>query len=340
MKTLHVAAFVVVGLAALRVGAEVEDYLGRGAEWYGTAEARGVAEVVLSYQTERGDWPKNVDTAGKEYAGDRGKLKGTFDNGATVGELRFLGRVAGATGEERYIEAFHRGLELVLGAQYGNGGWPQSVGAEGYSRHITFNDETMVRLLRLVNEVATEPVYGFVAADVRKRCAEAFERGIECVLNSQTEVKGELTVWCAQHDEVTLKPAKARAYELPSLSGGESAGILMLLMEIERPSERVKRAVRAGAAWYEKAKVTGVRLERKADPAAPKGFDVVVVEDASAPPLWARFYDLETGRPFYCGRDGVKKATLAEVELERRAGYAWLRPWGVKVAERYAEWGK
>ena len=62
------------------------------------------------------------------------------------------------------------------------------------------------------------------------------------------------------------------------------------------------------------------------------------MDDPSAEPLWARYYDIETNRPFYCDRDGVKKYALAEVGLERRKGYAWLRPWGAKVLAEYGKW--
>ena len=47
-------------------------------------------------------------------------------------------------------------------------------------------------------------------------------------------VNGRRTVWCAQHDETTLRPAGARTYEHASLSGYESVGIVRFLMGIER----------------------------------------------------------------------------------------------------------
>ena len=86
--------------------------------------------------------------------------------------------------------------------------------------------------------------------------------------------------------------------------------------------------------------MTGKRLVDKADPSLPKGRDQVLVDDPSATePLWARFYDIETNRPFFCGRDGVKKWSLNEIEAERRAGYAWIRPFGEAVLKEYAEVG-
>jgi PelA/Pel-15E family pectate lyase len=144
-------------------------------------------------------------------------------------------------------------------------------------------------------------------------------------------VNGKRTVWCAQHDEVDYSPRPARSYELASLSGAESVGILRLLMSLDRPSPEVSRAIQAGAEWFEAAKLTGIRVERV-------NGDRRVVSDPGAPPLWARFYEIETGRPFFCGRDGVKKYALAEIESERRNGYAWYGEWGRPVAEEYARW--
>ena len=55
--------------------------------------------------------------------------------------------------------------------------------------------------------------------------------------------------------------------------------------------------------------------------------------------MWARFYDLETGEPFFCGRDGIKKKTVAEIEYERRTGYAWYGKWPKDLIDKkYPEW--
>ena len=55
-------------------------------------------------------------------------------------------------------------------------------------------------------------------------------RGIECIVKCQIVVNGQPTAWCAQHDEVTLEPRLGRSYEHPSISGGESSGVLLLLI--------------------------------------------------------------------------------------------------------------
>ncbi|MFT3785400.1 MAG: pectate lyase [Tepidisphaeraceae bacterium] len=141
-----------------------------------------------------------------------------------------------------------------------------------------------------------------------------------------------------QIDEKTLKPAKARAYELPSYSGGESRDITLLLMSIDNPSDAIKQAVAGAAQWYEDHKIVGIREDRIPNDKSPKGYDVMHVADPKAEVRWCRFYDLDTGKPYFCGRDGVKKEKLSEVEMERRAGYAWFRPWGQPVLEAYPAW--
>ncbi|MEX0939596.1 MAG: pectate lyase [Pirellulales bacterium] len=309
-------------------------YENRSAEWFRSEEGCRIADNVVWWQSAQGSWPKNRDTASLRFEGEPNALEGTFDNEATISELRFLARAIRATGESRYKRAFDKGLDHILEAQYATGGWPQRYPpGRSYQRHITYNDNTMVRILELLRDVAVSPEHDFLEVDRRSVAKTAFDRGIQCILDCQIIVDGERMVWCAQHDEVDLRPRPARSYELESLSGAESAGILKLLMSLENPSPEIQRAVHAGAAWYESAKITGIRVESV-------GGDRVVVEDSQAPPVWARFYEIESNRPFFCGRDGAKKDRLSEIEAERRRGYAWYGRWGDDVAEAYEQWKK
>lgn len=316
----------------LSAGTPVEEFLRKADDWYRSDEGKKTTTSVLSWQAPSGSWPKNTDTTRKKYAGDRSKLSGTFDNGATTGELRFLARAFNATGNDRCKSAFSLGLDHILTAQYPNGGWPQYYPlSKNYHRHITFNDGSMVRLMEFLREVVNSDTYDFVDQTRRRSAETAFDRGIECIVDTQVIINGTPTVWCAQHDEVTLKPAAARSYEHASLSGAESAGILSLLMSIEKPSPKVARAVEAGVAWFESAKISGIRFEKK-------NGERRLIKDSSASPLWARFYELGTNRPIFCGRDGVIKYDISEIEAERRNGYAWYGNWGEKVARAYAKW--
>jgi pectate lyase len=325
-------ALLLLALLPAAAASPLTDALRRPPGWFRSEAGRQAVENVLSWQSRHGSWPKNQDTFAQPRRGGRDKIQGTFDNGATTDELRLLARALAAGGDARCREAFLAGFDHVLAAQYPNGGWPQfHPPGKGYHRHITFNDNTMVRLLEFCREVARGDGYEFLDPARRRDADAAFERGIDCILKCQIVVRGRPTAWCAQHDEHDFRPRPARSYELPSLSGSESAGILRLLMSIENPSPAVARAIEAGAAWFESAKLTGIRV-RKTDG------DVRVIPDPAAPPVWARFYEIEGNQPFFCGRDGVKKRSLAEIEAERRSGYAWYGNWGEAVRKDHARW--
>lgn len=332
-----VAALLLFFIAAFASGpaiaAALDGYRSKPADWFRSDEGRGVIRNVLAWQTPSGAWPKNTDTAADPRRPSTGtEAGGTFDNGATTGELRFLARAMDVTHDPAVGSAFRRGLDHILSAQYTNGGWPQRFPpGNGYHRHITFNDHAMVRLLEFVRDVARSNDFSFVDADRRKMAAASFDRGIDCILRCQVIVGGRRTVWCAQHDEVTLEPRPARTFELASLSGAESAGILRLLMSLDRPSPAVRQAIEAGAAWFDAVQIRGIRIARVDG-------DKRVVPDAAAPPLWARFYEIGTNRPIFAGRDGLKKYDVAEIEAERRNGYAWHGDWGLAVARDYQKW--
>ncbi len=304
-------------------------------DWFRSEEGRRTTDNILSWQSLAGSWPKNKSTTRAPYTNDTSKLKGTFDNRATTDEIRFLARAFRATNDERLRQAALKGLDHILAAQYPTGGWPQysPPPAKSYHRHITFNDGSMIRLLELLREVTSAPEFAFVDAGRREAAQQASDRGVACILKCQITVSNKLTVWCAQHDEKDLSPRPARSYELISLSGAESAGVLRFLMSLERPSAEVIRAVKAGAAWYESARIAGLRQTRD-------GGNRTMVADTNAPPLWARFYEIETGRPLFSSRDGVPKYQFNEIEAERRNGYAWYGTWGEQVAADYAKWSK
>ena len=314
-------------LAPALVQANAWSCLEKPDDWFRGREGRETLTRVLSWQAGNGAWPKNVDTTGMKYEGDRKKLRGTFDNGATTGELRLLARAWAAGGDEAVRTAFRRGWDHVLVARHPCGGWPQfHPPGGGYHRHVTFNDGSMVRILEMLRDGAE---WGILDERRRAEAARALEAGIGCILRCQIVTAGRRTVWCAQHDETTLEPVGGRSYELPSLSGSESAGILRFLMTIPEPTPEIRACIEAGVAWFAESKIEGFRYERQ---------EGRMVRDSDAGPLWARFYDLRTGRPIFADRDGVKVFELTEVGMERRLGYAWYGNWGLAVERDYLEW--
>ena len=312
--------------------------------WFATPEAAAIAACVLQYQTPSGGWPKNHDMTrppGPHEFDHEDVSRPTIDNDATYTQIRYLARVDAAHGAAQYREAILHGINYLLAAQYDNGGWPQFYPLiPGYHSHITFNDDAMTGVLELLRDVARgTPPFAWADDALRARAANAVRKGIACILRCQIVVAGEKTAWCAQHDELTFEPVPARKYEHESLSGYESVGVVRFLMGEDHPSPEIVAAVEGAIAWFRKVKITGIRIERVPVPELAHGTDRRVVPDPSAPPLWARFYEIGTNRPIFGGRDAVIHYALAEIELERRAGYRWYVDDPAKLLDRdYPAW--
>jgi pectinesterase len=312
----------------------------------------------LISQRELGGWEKNQpyhhyfsDSLKAYYLQAKAEKGGTFDNGSTITELRFLANMYAHTNDPRYKQAFEKGLNYIFLAQYKNGGWPQYFPVKDpedeilldktqpYSMHITYNDNAMVNIMRFLRDIYSDN-RAFAALKIdhktKEKAKKAFDIGVQCVLNTQIKVNGQPTVWCDQHNEKTLAPANARAYELASFSGSESVGIVLLLMDIDHPSKKVVDAVNGAVKWFEDHKIEGIRIDIKTDTDGLK--DRMVVKDEKAPPIWARFYDLKTGRPFFSSRDGIKRDSLADISYERRNGYNWYTYAPAEVINKYPEW--
>lgn len=315
-------------------------------EWYRSAEAKSMADTVLQYQSPQGAWPKNTDLAEPPRSPDDipspgGGRANSLDNGATTLPIMFLAHVISATHESTYRESFDRGIDYLLAAQYPNGGWPQFWPLrKGYYSRITYNDNAMVRVMTVLRDVAEgQAPYGFVSGSQREEATEAVRKGIDCILKTQVIQNGQRTVWCAQHDEVTLKPAWARAYEPPSLSGGESVGVLRFLMSVENPSAEIMAAIEGAAQWLSAAEMKGFRIERIRG--GDGRTDRKLISDPKASGLWARFYELGTNRPLYLDRDSVFRYDFSEISYERRSGYSYHGSWAAPVLkEEYPEWRK
>lgn len=318
--------------------------------WYATDEAARIADQVVLYQKVNGGWEKNFDVSAmitqKERADAAAKKddvsETTIDNRTTYTQVAYLAKVNTAsltkstppTGFARHREAFYKGLDYLLASQYENGGFPQFYPLKkGYYSHITYNDDAMIGVLDVLDDIARKkPDYLFVDEERRIRAELAVKKGIDVILKTQVVVNGQKTAWCAQHDEVTLAPAKARVYEHISISGYESVRIVRFLMSIDNPSPEVKDAIESAIRWFEAAKLTGIKV-------VEKGGDRVVVKDKDAPPLWARFYAIGTNKPMFSGRNGVIKDALAEIEPERRNGYSWYADTPAKLlSKEYPRW--
>ena len=331
------------------------------ASWYGGADVRRLADNVVSFQTPAGGWSKHTDftqhprASGELFAGDSNSkfnlahdfdtpadvhwnYVGTFDNAATITELRFLAKVISASKDDPAAlqKSFLRGLDYIFAAQFPNGGWPQVWPLQGgYHDAITFNDDALLNILQFLRAVALgEKEFAFVPPSVRTKADASWKRGLECVLATQVVVDGRRTVWGQQHDALTLQPVSARNYEMPSLASGESGTLTLFLLQLPNPDSNVVTAVHAAAAWFEKTKIEGKEFKSEGSlgrtlHAAP-----------GAGPLWSRYYEVGTDKPIFGDRDQSIHDDVNEISRERRKGYGWFKDTGKRIAQHYAKWVK
>jgi len=334
--------------------------LNQPAIWYGQAEALRSADIVVSFQTPAGGWSKNLDMTqhprapGEQFAGGNTSIYlakfdndtprdshwnfvGTFDNSATTTQLRYLAKVIAAVGSDRgesYRAAFLRGVDYILAAQYPNGGWPQNWPLQGgYHDAITFNDDAMTKVLQVLSDVASgQNEFAFVPDPKRKLAAASLQRGVGCILETQIIVDGRRSVWCQQHDALTLQPTSARNYEMSSQSGSESANVMMFLMHLANPSPKAVTAVHAAAAWFEKTKLRDVAYKAVGNDGRQ------LVPSPGSGPLWARYYEIGSDRPIFGDRDKTIHDKVSEISKERRDGYSWFSEGPKRALEEYARW--
>jgi PelA/Pel-15E family pectate lyase len=312
------------------------------------------ADNMLLFQRGSGGWSKqfkgkafdyNVEFSAAEksdIAEEAKKDDANIDNGSTAKEIRYLVKTYKKINNPKYLEAAENGIRFLLKAQYKNGGWPQYYPDKSlYRAQVTYNDNAIINTLNVLQDVALKQNdLDIVNAELFEPSAKAVSKGIECILKTQIKVNGKLTAWCQQYDESTLLPAKARAYELPSISGSESVNIVEFLIKQPNPSQEIKNAINAAIEWLQLVKITGYKIVDNPAPGTPKGKDKLLVADSTSI-MWARYYEIETNKPFFCDRDGIKKYSIQEIGYERRNGYAWYGTWAKNLLEKeYPDWLK
>lgn len=320
---------------------------------YSSRQIRGIAENMLFFQNDDGGWPKNIDWYIKtdklqlqnikdhmvKYG--EGLGRSTFDNRSTYSHITYLAKVYKQIPDVRYKEAIINGIEWTLSVQNKDSGGFSGIDIDA----VTYNDDVMTGVLRVLREIYTNnELYGFLDDDLRFMCQEAYQKGIQCILDTQVIINGRLTAWGQQHDHKTLGPVKARDYEPASITANESVGIILLLMEIENPSEEIKTAIIYACNWLNSVRVRGKMLMQK----SMKGvvlwgryydYERFMIDNRYATDLWCRFYDTETEQPLLYDRGGVKVEHYNDLSIERRNGYGYYGNWPEVLLEiNFPKW--
>ena len=241
-----------------------------------------------------------------------------LDDNVTQSAVRVMMRLDRALGfQDRAIhDAAVFALDKLMAAQYPIGAWPQRFAAAPdhekvpvkqasypetwsrtwpgpvYQQHYTFNDNSLSDAIDVMLEAAR--IYG------EPRYLASAEKGGQFILLAQ--MPEPQPAWAQQYD-AEMHPAWARVFEPPSVTGGESLGIMRTLMVLYRETGNRK--------YLEPIPRALAYLKRSILPSADHAVEARRRFDG---PVLARFYELQTNRPLYI----TKGSRVAVPELGSR----------------------
>ncbi|MBI4627039.1 MAG: hypothetical protein HY736_27925 [Verrucomicrobia bacterium] len=315
----------VVGMAYL------EAYAATGDRYYLEA-ARATALAIVSGQHCSGGWdyfiefdpaerkkfPYRADGPCRDIATYPGNPMSSLDDNETQAVMRFLARVDKALEfkDARINEASRYAFDSLIKAQYPNGAWPQRFNrypdaakhpvkqasfpkswswkwpGSNYQSHYTFNDNSISDMIDAYLEAAR--IYN------EPRYLAAAEKGGTFMLLAQ--LPDPQPAWAQQYD-ADMHPAWARIFEPPSVTGGESQGVMRTLLVLYRETGNRK--------YLEPLPRAIAYLKRSALPPVANPSEIRRRALAGRPDrtVLARFYELQTNRPLY-----VTKGTRVNVK--------------------------
>jgi len=290
----------------------LEAYLMTGQQFLLEA-ARHSGYALAATQLESGGWDYRIEFSPQARAGWRFRNRSrtdlpasararnvtTLDDDTTQSALRFLMKLDTVLLQQdgRIHTTAVSALDSLLKAQYPNGAWPQRYSAfpnpddfpvlrasfpeqwpreyprVDYRSFYTFNDNTladMIDLMLLAGELYKSPRY----------TAAARKAGDFILLAQLPEPQ---PIWAQQYNS-DMHPAWARRFEPAAVTGGESQGVIRILLQLFR---------RTGDARYLKP--------------IPRALDFLAGHELPGEPgMVPRFYELQTSRPLFFTRDSYR----------------------------------
>jgi hypothetical protein len=289
--------------------------------------ARRVAHAYAAGQLCSGGWDYSIefDPAKRKqfaYRADNNCGGGgvtSLDDNVTQAAIRYVMRVDRELNfeDKKVHEAAEFALSQLMKAQYPNGAWPQRYRefpdpakfpvkrasypeswarkwpGPNYQDHYTFNDNSIVDMIDTMLEAARiyrDPAY-----------LASAEKGGEFILLSQ--MPDPQPAWAQQYD-AGMHPAWARIFEPPSVTGGESQGVMRMLLVLYRETgdrkylEPIPRALRYFKNSVLKPEQVPERRRRGSAATSAGGTDLGNWKRGGGIVL-ARFYELKTNRPLY-----------------------------------------
>jgi hypothetical protein len=281
--------------------------------------ARDAAMCLVRGQLQSGGWDYQIDFAPQDRARYAYRVEGgdarkrnvsTLDDNTTQAALRLLMHVDEALEfkDSAIHEATEYGLQALVKVQYPNGAWPQRYSGPpepanhpvlkasypeswsrtfpgvNYQNYYTFNDNALADCIDVMFEAARrykQPAY-----------REAAEKAGGFILLAQ--MPEPQPAWAQQYD-AQMHPAWARKFEPPSVTGGESQGVLRTLLRLyaETGDKRYLAPVPPALEYLRRSRLPEGRL--------------------------ARFYELKTNKPLYFTKQ--YELTYSDADMPTHYGF-------------------
>jgi len=273
---------------------------------YYLSAARDAAHALVRGQLLSGGWDYRIEfepERRRRYAyridppREGARNVSTLDDDNTQSAIRLLMRVDRALDfkDEKIHEAAQSALSTLLEVQYPNGAWPQRFSAppdpakfpvkkagypdswswtypnRDYRSFYTFNDNTIADTITTMLEAFE--IYGDAGYQA------AAEKAGDFILLAQ--MPEPQPAWAQQYD-ADMHPVWARKFEPPAVTGGESQGVMRILMVLYRATGKKKylEPIPRAIDYLRSSRLPDGRL--------------------------ARFYELKTNRPLYFTREDYK----------------------------------
>lgn len=298
--------------------AYLEAYRATGDDYYLNA-AKRVANCLVRGQLRSGGWGYFIEFDPVKRAKfayrvapstEMGENTTTLDDNNTQAAIRFLMQVDVTLDfkDSTIHEAVTFALDHLAQAQYPNGAWPQRYSKlpdpkefpvakasypETWSREFpkvkymqfyTFNDNAIGDVVDVLLEAAK--VYNV------PRFQTSAERGGDFALLAQ--MPEPQPIWAQQYD-FEMHPCWARKFEPPSVTGGESQSVLLMLLQLYRETgkEKFLSPIPKALAFLRANQLPDGRL--------------------------VRFYELQTSKPLYFTKDYL--LTYSDADMPTHYGF-------------------
>jgi len=281
--------------------------------------ARQTGQALVRGQLQSGGWDYRIEinpAARKRYRyridEDRPGARNvtTLDDDTTQSALRFLIHLDRTLSfqDDQIHAAAEYALTSLLQAQYPNGAWPQRFSEppdpqqhpirkasypdswsrthpeHDYRSYYTFNDNTIADMIDTLFQAAE--VYG------QSRYVQAAEKAGDFILLAQ--MPEPQSAWAQQYN-AEMQPAWARRFEPPAVTGGESQGVIRVLLQLYRHTGRKKYLEPIPSA-----------LDYLEESLLPNG-------------QLARFYELKSNRPLYFTKQ--YELTYSDADMPTHYGF-------------------